>query len=142
MPTVQVRFAPPLHERFVQECDRRDINPSEFIRRAVEAMMDHIDTPKETTRAAHVPMRTSEEPREHSDPKRRKNALPSVQTDNGPCVADREQTAQLGKVAGTASEERSSLSGASAGKGVRGFFRDGSGPLLTTRADRLKVKKP
>lgn len=45
MPTVQVRFAPPLHERFVQECEKRDISPSEFIRRAVEAMMDHIDTP-------------------------------------------------------------------------------------------------
>ena len=44
MPTVQVRFAPPLYERFMQECGEREITPSEYIRRAVEAMMDRIDT--------------------------------------------------------------------------------------------------
>lgn len=44
MPSVTTRFPPPLHERFLQECERRDISPSDFIRKAVEAMMDHIDT--------------------------------------------------------------------------------------------------
>lgn len=45
MPSITTRFPPPLHERFIAECERREISPSDFIRKAVEAMMDHIDTP-------------------------------------------------------------------------------------------------
>lgn len=59
MPSVTTRFPPPLHERFLQECERRDISPSDFIRKAVEAMMDHIDTPSSARASAddwEVPM--------------------------------------------------------------------------------------
>jgi hypothetical protein len=45
MPTVQVRMAPPLHERFIQECEKREMTPSDFIRRLVDAALEQIDTP-------------------------------------------------------------------------------------------------
>ena len=42
MPTVQVRMAPPLHERFIQECEKRELTPSDFIRRLVDAALEQI----------------------------------------------------------------------------------------------------
>jgi hypothetical protein len=40
-------MAPPLHERFIQECERREMTPSDFIRRLVDAALEQIDTPRE-----------------------------------------------------------------------------------------------
>lgn len=43
MPTVQVRFAPPLHERLIQECERLEITPSEFIRKLADAALNQME---------------------------------------------------------------------------------------------------
>lgn len=47
MPTVQSRFSPQLHERFIAECEKRGTTPSKLIRLAVEALMDKPNTPTE-----------------------------------------------------------------------------------------------
>ena len=95
MPTVQVRMAPPLHERFLQECERRDISPSDFIRQAVELMMDHIDTrAHEETEpwqdAKPVPLPTARiAPRPlPSDPKRLPSGVRGFSLDGGPMTQD------------------------------------------------------
>lgn len=63
MPSITFRLSPTLHERFVQECEKRDISPSEFMRKAVEAMMDRMDEPalRETT-GAYTPILTPPTP--------------------------------------------------------------------------------
>lgn len=41
MPILTIRLPAELHERFLAECEKREIKPSEFGRRAIEAFVDH-----------------------------------------------------------------------------------------------------
>ena len=42
MPILTIRLPAELHERFLAECEKRDIKPSEFGRKAIEAIVDHM----------------------------------------------------------------------------------------------------
>ena len=55
-------MAPPLHERFIQECEKREMTPSDFIRRLVDAALEQIDTPTSyLTRMPGESVRVAEE---------------------------------------------------------------------------------
>ena len=42
MPILTIRLSAELHERFLAECDKRDIKPSELGRKAIETIVDHF----------------------------------------------------------------------------------------------------
>jgi len=42
MPVLTIRLPAELHERFLAECEKRDTSPSEFGRKAIEAIIDHM----------------------------------------------------------------------------------------------------
>lgn len=42
MPVISIRVSAELHERFLAECEKRDIRPGELGRRALEAITDQM----------------------------------------------------------------------------------------------------
>lgn len=58
MPVLTIRLPTELHERFLAECEKREIKPSEFGRRAIEAIVDRMgDEP--ATRSFVIPAGSS-----------------------------------------------------------------------------------
>lgn len=67
MPILTIRLPAELHERFLAECEKREIKPSEFGRRAIEAFVDHWMDQCPAQPAADVSRETNQEAQLRAD---------------------------------------------------------------------------